>query len=40
MRWIVICPVDSVIHLLNDQDQCRKLKLQVIQEAKHKWNLL
>ena len=30
----------SIIHLLNNQGQCSKLKLQVIQEAEHKWNLL
>ena len=40
MRWIVIYPVDSIIHLLNNQGQCRKLKLQVVQETEHKWNLL
>ena len=36
-----IYPVDSIIHLLNNQSQCSKLKyLQVIEEAEHKWNLL
>ena len=41
MCWIVIYLVDSIIHLLNNQGQCSKLKLQVIQEAEHKlWNML
>ena len=40
MCYIVTYPVDSIIHLLNNQGQCSKLKLQVIQEAERKWNLL